>query len=131
MEYVIAISILAGYFIGGGKLIRWACRENRVDVPSWLDVCGWLLIPAMLARFARWLIPDSLGWPENWIAIAIWMSAHFATLRWWYQLPLRWALGVWAVVMVLACVMTFRAVTALPDPKGSASPAPATTTPQP
>jgi hypothetical protein len=122
MAILVAITAAITYFYGCGRLIRWGSRRAGQDEPTWWDIIGMLFFPAISRRATTWLIPDSLGWPEKWIAAGVSLVVLYLVLVLYFKIRLLDALLIWGLVLILALFMMLQVIPYLPSKPVPAGP---------
>lgn len=115
MDILVAVTAAIAYFYGCGRLIRWGSRRADQPEPGWWDIVGMLLFPSIARRITTWAIPDSLGWPEKWIAAGVSLTVLYLVLVLYFKLRLLDALLIWFLVLVLALAMVLQVIPYMPD----------------
>ncbi|MGE3109465.1 MAG: hypothetical protein AB7G11_05905 [Phycisphaerales bacterium] len=105
MITLFAIALAISYFWGCGRLIRWGCRRADQPEPTWFDIIGMLMLPAVARRATMWMIPDDLNWPEKWIAGSMGLVVLFLVLWAYFKIRVLDAALIWILVLVLATLM--------------------------
>lgn len=108
MELMAVLAIAALYLYGAGRVIRWGATKSEQKPPSWWDAIGVVLLPSLLARGTKWIIPDAWGWPETAIAAVLGAVVFYLILRCVFHLRTGYAALTLVTIYGLALLMMLK-----------------------